>query len=40
MLGGTLHGARGAKGLPLLRRICAGWLGLLALLLGSAALSS
>jgi threonine/homoserine/homoserine lactone efflux protein len=40
MLGGALHRQRTANGLPLLRRICAGWLGLLAVLLGSAALSA
>jgi len=39
LLGASLH-ARAAGGLPMLRRICAGWLGLLALMLGSAALAS
>lgn len=37
LLGAALQGQRG---LPLLRRICAGWLGLLAVMLGSAALSA
>jgi threonine/homoserine/homoserine lactone efflux protein len=40
MLGAALHDRRGAWGLPLLRRLCAGWLGLLALMLGTAALST
>lgn len=39
LLGASLR-ARAAGGLPLLRRICAGWLGLLALMLGSAAFSA
>jgi threonine/homoserine/homoserine lactone efflux protein len=40
LLGASLHGDRGARRLPLLRRVCAGWLGLLAVMLGSAALSA
>lgn len=40
MLGTALQRTGGGNGLPLLRRVCAGWLGLLALLLGSAALSA
>lgn len=39
LLGAALHG-RNAAGLPLLRRVCAGWLGLVAVMLGSAALSA
>lgn len=39
MIGGALHG-RDASGLVVLRRVCAGWLGLLAVMLGSAALSA
>lgn len=39
LLGAALH-ARAVTGLPVLRRVCAGWLGLLAVLLGWAALSS
>ena len=39
LLGSAMHG-KGASGLRLLRRICAGWLGLLAVMLGSAALST
>lgn len=39
LLGAALHGRR-SDGLPLLRRVCAGWLGLLAVMLGSAALST
>ena len=39
MLGAALHGAGGTGGLPLLRRVCAGWLGLLAIMLGATALS-
>lgn len=37
LLGAALQGQRGR---PVLRRICAGWLGLLAVMLGSAALSA
>jgi threonine/homoserine/homoserine lactone efflux protein len=40
MLGATLRGARARKGLPVLRRVCAGWLGLLAVMLGSSLLAS
>lgn len=40
MLGAALHEKRAAKGLALLRRVCAGWLGLVAVMLGSAALSA
>jgi len=39
LLGAMLHGHRTAV-LPLLRRVCAGWLGLLALALGTAAFST
>ena len=39
LLGGALHG-KDAGGLRLLRRLFAGWLGLLAVMLGSAALSA
>ncbi|PZF76306.1 hypothetical protein DK847_14040 [Aestuariivirga litoralis] len=38
VLGSALHGS--AQGLPVLRRICAAWLGLLAVLLGSAAFAA
>ena len=38
-LGGAFHGKGALRSLPLLRRICAGWLGLIALWLGSAALA-
>lgn len=40
LLGAALHGHDDARGLPLLRRVCAGWLGLLALVLGTAAFSA
>ena len=40
LLGATLHGDRAGRGLPILRRVCAGWLGLLAVMLGSAALGA
>jgi hypothetical protein len=35
LLGSTLHGDRAVMGLSVLRRVCAAWLGLLALMLGS-----
>lgn len=40
MLGATLRGARATNGLAVLRRVCAGWLGLLAVMLGSSLLAS
>ena len=40
MLGAALRGDRAATGLPVLRRVCAGWLGLLAVMLGSSLLAS
>ena len=40
LLGSALHGDRAATGLPVLRRVCAGWLGLLAVLLGSSVLAA
>lgn len=39
VLGASLR-TRAANGLPLLRKLCAGWLGLLAVMLGSAAFSA
>lgn len=38
-MGAALHGRAAKRGLPLLRRVCAGWLGLIAIWLGSAALA-
>lgn len=40
LLGAALHGERAATGLPILRRVCAGWLGLLAVMLGSSLLAA
>ena len=39
LMGGAMHG-KDLSRLRLLRRVCAGWLGLLAVMLGSAALSA
>ncbi len=39
-LGGLLHRRRNATDVPLLRKVCAGWLGALAVWLGTAALAT
>ena len=40
LLGSALYGDRAATGLSVLRRVCAAWLGLLAVMLGSSLLAT